>query len=183
MGWFRKSRKRPASSEKEELWTVCPHCAAHIFKQEWSTNLQVCPKCNYHSRLTFKERLNLLVDAGTFSELNADVTTSDPLGFVDAKGSYAEKAQQAKAAAKEVSQLGSTMTCSPSFSSDLADPKNVPYYFMAGPTYAAMGEILALTANGTLAPVVDKVFSFDDAPKAHQYIHDRKNFGKVLLIP
>lgn len=47
----------------------------------------------------------------------------------------------------------------------------------------AMERILALTAAGTFAPVVDEVFSFADAPKAHQYIHDRKNFGKVLLAP
>lgn len=62
---------------------------------------------------------------------------------------YGDSTAWAKAAAKEVSQLGSTLTCSPSFSSDLADPKNVPYYFMAGPTYTAMGEILLEYINRT----------------------------------
>jgi branched-chain amino acid transport system substrate-binding protein len=62
---------------------------------------------------------------------------------------YGDSTAWAKAAAKEVSQLGSTLTSSPSFSSDLADPKNVPYYFMAGPTYTAMGEILLEYINRT----------------------------------
>lgn len=46
-----------------------------------------------------------------------------------------------------------------------------------------MIEILRLVEDGTFAPVVDKVFSFDEAPAAHHYLQDRKNFGKVLLKP
>jgi branched-chain amino acid transport system substrate-binding protein len=51
---------------------------------------------------------------------------------------YGDSTAWAKAASVEVSQLGTTLTCSPSFASDLADPDKVPYYFMAGPTYASM---------------------------------------------
>lgn len=46
-----------------------------------------------------------------------------------------------------------------------------------------MKRILELVADGTFAPVVDKVFSFDEAPSSHDYMQDRKNFGKVLLKP
>jgi len=76
---------------------------------------------------------------------------------------YGDSTAWAKAAAREVSQLGTTIVSSPSFSSDLADPKNVPYYFMAGPTYAAMGEILLeyinRTSRGTTRPSVALVYS------------------------
>lgn len=96
MGWFRKSPKKPPEPEKEELWAVCPRCAAHIFKEEWRANLQVCPKCNYHGRINSRERLALIVDAGTFEELDTDVTTGDPLKFTDVKGRYAEKAEETK---------------------------------------------------------------------------------------
>ena len=44
-----------------------------------------------------------------------------------------------------------------------------------------MVEIVRLLGEGTLAPVVDKVFPFAQAAAAHQYIQDRRNFGKVLL--
>ncbi len=48
---------------------------------------------------------------------------------------------------------------------------------------AMIGEMLELVGEGVLAPVVDVTFPFDKAADAHQYIQDRKNFGKVLLTP
>jgi branched-chain amino acid transport system substrate-binding protein len=62
---------------------------------------------------------------------------------------YGDSTAWAKAVATEISQMGSVLTTSPSFASDLADPKNVPYYFMAGPTYTAMCEILLQYISGT----------------------------------
>jgi NADPH:quinone reductase-like Zn-dependent oxidoreductase len=44
-------------------------------------------------------------------------------------------------------------------------------------------EILGLFADGTFEPVVDRTFPFADAGAAHRYIQDRKNFGKVVLVP
>ena len=96
MAWFRRSRENAAVPEKPDLWVVCASCKAHIFKEEWSANLKVCPTCNYHDRLTYKERLGLILDAGSFEEINADITTTDPLDFVDSKGRYADKAETAK---------------------------------------------------------------------------------------
>ncbi|MHA1567897.1 MAG: acetyl-CoA carboxylase, carboxyltransferase subunit beta [Alphaproteobacteria bacterium] len=93
MGWFRKSKKHKAATEHEDLWVVCRRCKAHVFKEEWERNLKVCPKCNFHGRITFQERLDLVIDAGTFEEFDADITAADPLGFVDGKGSYADKAR------------------------------------------------------------------------------------------
>ena len=97
MGWFSKARgkKRPAD-HKPDLWVVCPRCNAHIFKEEWRAALKVCPKCTYHERIPAPERLGLTVDEGTFRELDAAISTSDPLRFSDAKGSYADKADKAK---------------------------------------------------------------------------------------
>ena len=43
--------------------------------------------------------------------------------------------------------------------------------------------LLALYSAGQISPRVDKSFSFDDAAKAHHYIHDRKAVGKVVLVP
>lgn len=94
MGWFRKSRQKPTvPGKKEEIWVVCTSCKAHIFKEEWENSINVCPKCNFHDKITYEERLKLLIDPGTFQELNADITTSDPLNFADAKGSYGSKAE------------------------------------------------------------------------------------------
>jgi len=76
---------------------------------------------------------------------------------------YGDSTAWAKAASVEVSQLGTTLTCSPSFASDLADPDKVPYYFMAGPTYASMCAILLeyinSQAKGGTKPTVALVYS------------------------
>ena len=98
MGWFRRKEKTPeVVTEKKDIWTICPSCKAHVYKEEWDKNFSVCHQCNFHDKITSKERLNILIDPGTFKEINAEVTTSDPLGFKDDKGSYAEKAEATKA--------------------------------------------------------------------------------------
>lgn len=96
MGWFTKSLRKRTADNAKGLFVVCPGCKAHVFEEERRQNLKVCPKCNHHDRLTCRERLNLIIDPGTFREFNTHITTSDPLGFVDGKGSYADKAENAK---------------------------------------------------------------------------------------
>jgi acetyl-CoA carboxylase carboxyl transferase subunit beta len=95
MGWFTR-RKEPAvkPEPKEEIWTQCPSCKAHIYREEWEKSCKVCTRCGYHERLTWKERVDLLTDPKTFAEINAKITFSDPLKFADAKGTYAEKAAE-----------------------------------------------------------------------------------------
>lgn len=98
MGWFSRTRKKKPTPEGEaDLWTICPSCKAHIYKAEWERNLKVCPKCNFHDKLTCHERLQLTLDEGTFNEFDADIAASDPLNFSDAKGSYRDKAAEAAA--------------------------------------------------------------------------------------
>jgi branched-chain amino acid transport system substrate-binding protein len=98
---------------------------------------------------------------------------------------YGDSTAWAKAAAKEVSQLGTTLTSSPSFSSDLADPVNVPYYFMAGPTYTAMGEILLeyinRTSRGATKPAVAIVYS--DTEFGRDPIPGIKARAQALQLP
>lgn len=91
MGWFTRSTAVD-KTEPADIWQVCPSCQAHIFKDEWAANLKVCPKCHYHGRLGSRERVDLLVDTGTFREFNQHIVPSDPLEFVDAKEPYRVKA-------------------------------------------------------------------------------------------
>ena len=94
MAWFKKSRKSTGSETKPDLWTICSRCKAHVYRQEWETNLKVCPQCNFHERIPFRQRLGLTIDHGTFEEFDADITPSDPLDFVDGKGAYSEKSRE-----------------------------------------------------------------------------------------
>jgi acetyl-CoA carboxylase carboxyl transferase subunit beta len=92
MGWFTSSSAR-TKELPADIWQVCPSCQAHIFKDEWAANMKVCPKCNFHDRLGCRERIDLLVDSGSFREFNQHIVPSDPLGFSDAKEPYKEKAE------------------------------------------------------------------------------------------
>ncbi len=94
MPWFIRSKSAASKLAKEEIWVKCRGCGAHVFKEEYLRNLNVCPKCNFHERIGWKQRLNLLIDEGTFQELNAGIEPADPLQFVDGKGSYAEKTRE-----------------------------------------------------------------------------------------
>ncbi len=59
---------------------------------------------------------------------------------------------------------------------------NLGHLWDRGPELRSMlAEMLALFADGTFEPVVDRSFKFDEAGAAHRYIQERKNFGKVVL--
>ena len=93
MGWFRKSESVAKPPEpKEDIWVQCPACNAHVFKEQWNKNFKVCPRCTHHERLSCTERMELLIDPGTFREMNAEIAVSDPLKFADATNTFADKA-------------------------------------------------------------------------------------------
>jgi acetyl-CoA carboxylase carboxyl transferase subunit beta len=66
------------------------------FRKEVERNLNVCPKCGYHFRVTVAQRLSIGVDRGTWHELMAEMAVGDPLGFVDSKP-YPARMEQARA--------------------------------------------------------------------------------------
>ena len=91
MAWFRRPKPKvtvlapPRNRDRipANLWHQCPKCAAIVLRRDFLENLQVCPSCDYHARLNAPERLEMLVDEGSFVEADADLVSGDPLGFVD----------------------------------------------------------------------------------------------------
>src|SRR5678815_1879862 len=90
MAWFKKARKPMAAAESkasrvpEGLWVKCPGCSQIIYNKDLATNLNVCPKCAHHFRVTATERLSMLFD-GVWTEHDRNLATTDPLGFTDTK--------------------------------------------------------------------------------------------------
>jgi acetyl-CoA carboxylase carboxyl transferase subunit beta len=74
----------------EGLWTKCEQCASPIYNKTLEENFKVCLKCGYHFTLTAKERIDLLIDEGTFQEYDAQLSSADPLGFKGPKA-YLDK--------------------------------------------------------------------------------------------
>ncbi|HSA30669.1 MAG TPA: acetyl-CoA carboxylase, carboxyltransferase subunit beta [Candidatus Omnitrophota bacterium] len=65
----------------EGIWSKCPECEAPVYVKALKDNLNVCLNCQYHFTLTAKERVALLIDEGSFEELDAHLMSKDPLKF------------------------------------------------------------------------------------------------------
>jgi acetyl-CoA carboxylase carboxyl transferase subunit beta len=91
MAWFKKEKtpKLKAGDRKitipEGLWVKCDNCKEIIYKKEVARNANVCPKCNYHFRISARERLESLYDDARFREFDTAIEPVDALGFVDTK--------------------------------------------------------------------------------------------------
>jgi acetyl-CoA carboxylase carboxyl transferase subunit beta len=91
MSWFSKEKKpkKALSPEKssrvpEGLWIKCEGCQQLIWHKEVERNLKVCPKCNYHFRISSEERIQILLD-GEYKELFGNILSVDVLRFKDTK--------------------------------------------------------------------------------------------------
>jgi acetyl-CoA carboxylase carboxyl transferase subunit beta len=74
----------------EGLWMRCPECEEMLFRKVVEEALHVCPSCQHHFRISARQRIDQLVDPGSFEEMFTDVVPADPIGFVDKK-SYADR--------------------------------------------------------------------------------------------
>lgn len=111
MSWFKKllpSRIRTETVTKkgvpEGLWSKCESCSAIIYHSELERSLHVCPKCDYHMRVSARKRLQYFLDAGPLVEIGADVGPVDRLKFRDLK-KYKDRISDAQKASGEKEAL------------------------------------------------------------------------------
>ena len=102
MAWFKRDKKSiDAATPPEErrvrtegLWVKCESCRTIVFRKDLEANLYVCPKCQFHFKMSAKQRLEMLLD-GRWTEHDAGMTSTDPLKFVDTKP-YAARLNEAR---------------------------------------------------------------------------------------
>ncbi len=91
MSWYTRKEKgivTPTELKKEApdgLWYQCPNCKSVIQTKEHALTAYTCPSCDYHERIGSEQYFELLFDEGKFKELDADLTSADPLKFKDTK--------------------------------------------------------------------------------------------------
>jgi acetyl-CoA carboxylase carboxyl transferase subunit beta len=111
MSWFK--RKEPveaagadvdaAGADKERtvrtegLFLKCPGCDQTLFKRETEDNLNVCPGCGHHNRIRAVDRLRMTFDDGLWEEVDAGLSSNDPLAFHDTK-SYSDRLREGRKA-------------------------------------------------------------------------------------
>ncbi len=86
MAWFRKERKRrrPLREKLEipaDAWDKCPECGHVDIRENFERALEVCPECGAHRRIPARVYVDLLTDEGSFTELYADLQSTNPLNF------------------------------------------------------------------------------------------------------
>ncbi len=95
MPWFKRSKQNisPDTQKKElpdGLWEKCPGCGEIIHKKQLEADLWTCLKCEHHFRIGSQEYINILLDQGSFKEMDRKMKSADPLKFEDTK-KYTER--------------------------------------------------------------------------------------------
>ena len=67
----------------KDLLFKCPRCGSVSFSEDFDKNGKVCPNCNYHSRLSARERLDITIDKDSLEEFDKDMLSKNPIDFPD----------------------------------------------------------------------------------------------------
>ncbi len=73
------------STVPEGLWKKCPKCESVLYRPELDKNLDVCPKCQHHMRVSARKRVDIFLDKNNRIEISADLAPQDKLKFKDSK--------------------------------------------------------------------------------------------------
>lgn len=114
MAWFRRNAPKLEEQKNEDerkvqtegVFVKCLECETPLYKGELKESLQVCTSCGYHFRLDAVSRLDSVFDESDYKRLDEDVTSGDPLEFIDTKP-YKDRIE----AAKQASGLPEAVIC------------------------------------------------------------------------
>lgn len=161
------------SDMPEGLWTKCPACGESLYEQALVRNLRVCPHCGHHFTMSAPERVASLTDEGSFVEMDAKLTSVNPLGF---KG-YVEKVQanQAKTGLGEAVLTGrATIEGQPVLLAIM------DFRFLGGSMGSVVGEKITRAIEAATAekkPVI--IFSSSGGARMHEGILSLMQMGKT----
>ncbi len=130
-----------------DAWTMCPDCQSQIFNRQLERNLRVCPTCAHHFRMSIGERIDLLLDDGSFVERDAGLESGDPLGFHDQKP-YPDRleASQVKTGLRDAAVWGIGRIDGQTVAIGIFD-----FRFMGGSMGSVVGEKVARCFEAALA--------------------------------
>jgi acetyl-CoA carboxylase carboxyl transferase subunit beta len=155
MTWFKREKKpieNPTPVEErrvrtEGMWTKCGSCRAIIWKKDLAANWEVCPKCEYHFRLGARRRLELLLDEETYTELDTELASNDPLHFTDTK----PYAQRLKDAQHKLGMKDAILTAEGHLNGRPVICCSMEFGFIGGSMGAVVGEKVARAIERALA--------------------------------
>ena len=151
MAWFkRESAELDTSGEKkirtEGLWVKCENCRQIIWKKDLEDNLNVCPKCEKHFRIDARTRLAQLLDDNQYEEFDGNISSTDPLKFVDLKP-YSSRLKQAQ---KDTGLKDAVINASGKLMGRPVIVSAMEYAFIGGSMGAVVGEAITRAVERAL---------------------------------
>jgi acetyl-CoA carboxylase carboxyl transferase subunit beta len=158
MAWFkRQSGELDTSGEKkvrtEGLWVKCEGCRQIIWKKDLAENMNVCPKCDKHFRIDARTRLAQLLDDGQYETFSENLSSTDPLKFVDLKA-YSGRLKQAQ---QETGLRDAIINGRGKLHGRLVIVSAMEYSFIGGSMGAVVGEAITAAVEqsiDTKAPLI-----------------------------
>lgn len=171
-GGMRKKRGVP-----EGLWLRCDACGATLFRKKLEEADRVCPECDHHFYVPARTRIEQILDADSFEEWFAELSSQDPLGFVDKKP-YAERleAERKKTGLSEACLVGRGYMRGRSLVFGLTDSA-----FIMGSMGSVVGEKLtrAIEAATERSLPLVIVSGSGGGARMHEGIYSLMQMGKV----
>ena len=151
MAWFkRESGDLDTSGAKtvrtEGLWVKCENCRQFIWKKDLEENLNVCPKCEKHFRIDARKRLALLMDENQYEISDENLSSTDPLKFVDLK-QYSSRLRQAQ---KDTGLQDAVINARGKLQGRPVVVSAMEYAFIGGSMGAVVGEMITRAAERAL---------------------------------
>ncbi len=158
MAWFkRQSGELDTSGEKrvrtEGLWVKCDQCRQIIWKKDLEDNLNVCPKCERHFRIDARTRLSQLLDDNEYEIFDSNLTSTDPLKFVDLRA-YKSRLKQAQ---EDTGLQDAVVNAQGKLNGRLVILSAMEYSFIGGSMGAVVGEAITRAierATETRVPII-----------------------------
>ncbi len=150
MGWFHqvknpklKNIKKVVTNTPVGLWKKCHECGEILQTDKLQDNLNVCPLCDCHYRISAYERISLMTDENSFEEISPDLMSNNPLDFKD-KMPYVERLQNA---IKATGIKDTTVCGTASINGKPVALAVMDFRFMGGSMGVVTGEKIALAMD------------------------------------
>ncbi|UBV42756.1 acetyl-CoA carboxylase, carboxyltransferase subunit beta [Deinococcus taeanensis] len=142
--FFRRRRpQQQTGADVPDLWTQCPACKEGVYNRDLEANAYVCPKCSHHLRLDAAQRVQVLLDEGSFQQLSGRVHPTDALNFNDTE-TYTERLRRAQ---KKTGRPDAILTGSGTIQGTSVTLAVMDFAFSGGSMGSVVGEEIARAAE------------------------------------
>ncbi len=165
--------KEKKDIDRHQLWDKCTSCNEIIYIKDVKENHEICPKCGYYFKMSAKDRVELLIDKGTFKELDVKVMVANPLnfpGYTEKLRSAREKSEMTDAAISGTGKINGT-----DVSIGVMD-----FSFMGGSMGAVVGEKLTrVIERGIEKKIPVIIVSSSGGARMHEGIYSLMQMAKT----